>query len=182
MDEAFTGASTSLLRWIILFPLLGAILNGLVVRSKNVKVAGIIGTCAALFAFLVSLTVVGRYGLFSEDVGFITDKWFLWFSVGRINVPFWLEYTPLSGLMLLVVTGIGTLIHVFSMGYMEEEESPFRFFAYLNLFLSAMLVLVLSSNLVGIFMGWEGVGLCSYLLIGYWYTKDENTAAGMKAF
>jgi NADH-quinone oxidoreductase subunit L len=182
MDEAFTGASTTLLRWIILFPLLGAILNGLVVRSKNVKISGIIATLASLAAFAVSLLAVARYGLLSEDIGYITDQWFVWFNVGRINVPFWLEYTPLSGLMLLVVTGIGTLIHVFAMGYMEEEESPFRFFAYLNLFLSAMLVLVLSSNLVGVFMGWEGVGLCSYLLIGYWYKKDENTAAGMKAF
>jgi NADH-quinone oxidoreductase subunit L len=182
MDEAFTGASTTLLRWIILLPLLGAIVNGLVVRSKNVKVAGLIATLASLSAFVVSVTVVGRYGLFSEDIGYVTDQWFTWFNVGRINVPFWLEYTPLSGLMLLVVTGIGTLIHVFAMGYMEEEESPFRFFSYLNLFLSAMLVLVLSSNLVGIFMGWEGVGLCSYLLIGYWYKDNDNTAAGMKAF
>ncbi len=182
MDEAFTGASTTLLRWIILFPLLGAILNGLVIRSKSLKVSGIVATMASLGAFVVSLLVVSRYGLLSEDIGYITDQWFVWFNVGRINVPFWLEYTPLTGLMLLVVTGIGALIHVFAMGYMEEEEAPFRFFSYLNLFLSAMLVLVLSSNLVGVFMGWEGVGLCSYLLIGYWYKKDENTAAGMKAF
>jgi len=182
MDEAFTGASTTLLRWIILFPLFGAILNGLVIRSKNVKVAGLVATCASLAAFIASAIAVSRFGLFSEDIGYITDRWFMWFDVGRITVPFWLEYTPLTGLMLLVITGIGTLIHIFAMGYMEEEESPFRFFAYLNLFLSAMLVLVLSSSLVGVFMGWEGVGLCSYLLIGYWYTKDENTAAGMKAF
>jgi NADH-quinone oxidoreductase subunit L len=182
MDEAFTGASTTLLRWIVLIPLFGAILNGLLIRSKNIKIAGSIGTCAAFLSFAISLAVVSRYGLFSEDIGFVVDRWFMWFDVGRISVPFWLEYTPLSGLMLLVVTGIGTLIHIFSMGYMEDEESPFRFFAYLNLFLSAMLVLVLSSNLVGIFLGWEGVGLCSYLLIGYWYEKGENTAAGMKAF
>lgn len=182
MDAEFTGATTSLLRWIILFPLLGAIVNGLIVRSRNIKIAGAIGTLASALAFVVSLIVVNQYGFLSEDLGYIVDPWFHWIQVGRINVPFWLEYTPLTGLMLLVVTGIGTLIHVFSLGYMSEEKSPYRFFCYLNLFLSAMLVLVLSSNLVGIFLGWEGVGLCSYLLIGFWYEKNENTAAGMKAF
>jgi NADH-quinone oxidoreductase subunit L len=182
MDAEFTGATTNLLRWIILFPLLGAIINGLLIRSRNLKIAGSIGTLASGLAFAVSVMVVNRFGFLSEDLGYIVDPWFHWFNVGRINVPFWLEYTPLSGIMLLVVTGIGTLIHIFSMGYMETEKSPYRFFSYLNLFLSAMLVLVLSSNLVGIFLGWEGVGLCSYLLIGYWYEKNENTAAGMKAF
>lgn len=182
MDAEFTGATTHLLRWIILFPLLGAIVNGLIWRSRNLKFAGTVGTLASALSFVVSLIVVNQYGFFSEDLGIIMDPWFHWINVGRINVPFWLEYTPLSGIMLLVVTGIGTLIHLFAMGYMEEEKSPYRFFCYLNLFLSAMLVLVLSSNLVGIFLGWEGVGLCSYLLIGYWYDKNENTAAGMKAF
>lgn len=182
MDAEFTGVTTQLLRWIILFPLIGAITNGLIVRSTNVKIAGFIGTFFSALAFIVSLVVVNRYGFSSEDSSYIVDQWFHWMSVGRIHVPFWLEYTPLSGIMLLVVTGIGTLIHIFASGYMEEEKAPFRFFSYLNLFLAAMLVLVLSSNLVGIFLGWEGVGLCSYLLIGYWYDKNENTAAGMKAF
>lgn len=182
MDQVFTVENTSLLRWIILLPLFGAILNGLIIRSKNVKLSGLIATAASAGSFLICLNLVNTYGLFSEDMASIMDPWFTWMSVGRINVPFHLEYTPLTGLMLMVVTGIGTLIHIFATGYMHEEKSPFRFFSYLNLFLSAMLVLVLSSNLVGIFLGWEGVGLCSYLLIGYWHEKDENTAAGMKAF
>lgn len=182
MDQAFAQETTSLLRWIILFPIFGAILNGLLLRSKNVKLSGGIATAFSAAAFFVVLNIVSTYGLFSDQAGGVLDPWFTWMSVGRIHVPFHLEYTPLTGLMLLVVTGVGTLIHIFATGYMSEEKSPFRFFAYLNLFLSAMLVLVLSNNLVGIFLGWEGVGLCSYLLIGYWYESNENTAAGMKAF
>lgn len=182
MDEVFASETTSLLRWIILIPIIGSILNGLVLRSRNVKLSGLVATAASFAAFLVCFQVVSTYGLFSEQPGQVLDPWFTWMSVGRIHVPFHLEYTPLTGLMLLVVTGIGTLIHIFATGYMSEEKSPYRFFSYLNLFLAAMLVLVLSNNLVGIFLGWEGVGLCSYLLIGYWYEKNENTAAGMKAF
>jgi len=182
MDEVFAIQNTSLLRWIILLPLIGAILNGLVIRSKNVRLSGLVATGFSAAAFFICLSLVNTYGLFAEDFAQVIDPWFTWFSVGRIHVPFHLEYTPLTGIMLLVVTGIGTLIHIFATGYMSEEKSPFRFFSYLNLFLAAMLVLVLSSNLVGIFLGWEGVGLCSYLLIGYWYESNENTAAGMKAF
>jgi NADH-quinone oxidoreductase subunit L len=174
--------TTELLRWIVLFPLFGAIINGLFNRSKNVWIAGGLASAACLAAFITALKVVSQYGLFSGTPSIVMDNWFTWFEVGRVKVPFWLEYTPLTGLMLMVITGIGFLIHVFATGYMDHEESPWRFFSYLNLFLSAMLVLVLSSGLVGVFLGWEGVGLCSYLLIGYWYKEDANAAAGMKAF
>ena len=169
--------STDLLRWILIAPLVGASINGLFNRSKNATLAGVIGTLGAAIAFLISVTALSKYGASN-----VTDAWFQWFEAGRIKVPFTLELTPITAVMLMVVTGIGSLIHVYAIGYMSHEKTPWRFFAYLNLFLAAMLVLILSSNLVGVFLGWEGVGLCSYLLIGYWYEKNENTAAGMKAF
>jgi NADH-quinone oxidoreductase subunit L len=167
---------TDLLRWIILLPLIGAAVNGLVNRSKDVRIAGAIGTLASVAAFVVSLVAISSSG------GMAIDRWFTWFEVGTLKVPFHLELSGISTIMLCVVTGIGSLIHIYAIGYMSHEHSPWRFFAYLNLFLAAMLVLVLSTSLVGVFLGWEGVGLCSYLLIGYWFDKDENTAAGMKAF
>ncbi len=177
MELMVAHTPTDLLRWIILLPLLGAVINGCVLRSKNGTLSGVVATLASFSAFLVSVVAISKYGQ-----GLALDQWFTWFETGSFKVPFHLEYTPLTSIMLLVVTGIGSLIHTYAIGYMSHDESPWRFFTYLNLFLAAMLVLVLSSGLVGIFMGWEGVGLCSYLLIGYWYKKGENTAAGMKAF
>ncbi|MBS1983035.1 MAG: NADH-quinone oxidoreductase subunit L [Bdellovibrionales bacterium] len=166
------------LKWIILLPLFGALLNGVILRSKNAVLSGSIATLAALGAFLISCTVPGRI----PEGASLVELAATWFHVGRLKVDFLLEATPVTGIMLLVVTGIGSLIHLYSIGYMSHDKSPWRFFAYLNLFLAAMLTLVLSGDLVGVFTGWEGVGLCSYLLIGYWYTDDKNAAAGMKAF
>ena len=105
-----------------------------------------------------------------------------WIRTGELHVPLGFRVDRLSGTMLLIVTGVGTLIHVYSIGYMREDPGYPRFFAYLNLFMAAMLVLVLADNLVFLFLGWEGVGLCSYLLIGFWYKDLANTAAGTKAF
>jgi len=178
MSESITQSTNELLRWIVLLPLLGAALNGLINRSKNAYLAGGIASAFAILSFVVSVVVISSKG----DAHSVIDPWFHWFRSGKINVSFALELTSLSAIMLLVVTGIGSLIHVYATGYMSHEESPWRFFSYLNLFLSAMLVLILSSDLVGVFLGWEGVGLCSYLLIGYWYKHSANTAAGMKAF
>jgi NADH-quinone oxidoreductase subunit L len=169
---------TSLPRWIILAPVIGAAVNGLLNRSKNALISGTIGTLAALTSFVIVCTLIAQHGMGSV----VVDNWFTWFDVGHIKVPFTLELVPFTKLMLLVVTGVGSLIHLYSVGYMSHDKSPWRFFSYLNLFLAAMLVLVLSGNLVGTFLGWEGVGLCSYLLVGFWYEKDENAAAGMKAF
>lgn len=165
------------LRWILLAPIFGAILNGLILRNKSAKLSGLVGCLAAGTAFVFSLV-----NLLSDHGGWILDPWFDWISVGSVNIPFHLEVTPSTGVMLMVITGIGFLIHLYSIGYMAHDESPWRFFTYLNLFLASMLTLVMSSNLVGVFMGWEGVGLCSYLLIGYWYKHLPNADAGMKAF
>ena len=101
---------------------------------------------------------------------------------GRIHLGSGLRADRLSGTLLLIVTGIGFLIHVYSTGYMAERPGLWRFFAYLNLFVGAMLILVLADNLVLLFVGWEGVGLCSYLLIGFWYDDDAKASAGKKAF
>ncbi|MBO0842852.1 MAG: NADH-quinone oxidoreductase subunit L, partial [Nocardioides sp.] len=107
---------------------------------------------------------------------------YTWFQTGRLDVGFDLLYDQLSGLFLLLITGVGSLIHVYSVGYMAHDERRTRFFGYLNLFLAAMLMLVLSGNYVGLFLGWEGVGLASYLLIGFWQHKPSAAAAAKKAF
>jgi NADH-quinone oxidoreductase subunit L len=165
------------LRWILLAPIFGAILNGLILRNKSPKISGIVGCLGAGLSFLFVLINV-----LSESGGWALDPWFDWIVVGSTKIPFHLELTPITSIMLLVITGIGFLIHLYSVSYISHDESPWRFFAYLNLFLASMLTLVMSSNLVGVFMGWEGVGLCSYLLIGYWYKHAPNADAGMKAF
>jgi NADH-quinone oxidoreductase subunit L len=105
-----------------------------------------------------------------------------WIAAGSFRVPFGLLVDPLSCVMLLVVTGVGSLIHIYSLGYMAEDEERVRYFSYLNLFTFFMLMLVLGGNLPLLFVGWEGVGLCSYLLIGFWYRRDSASAAGLKAF
>ncbi|NCN26306.1 NADH-quinone oxidoreductase subunit L [bacterium] len=172
------------LRWILLAPLLGAVLNGVILQNKSAKISGLVATLASLVAFGFSVVACSQLsGLNSApEQNFLIDPLFTWMSSGHVYVPFNLELTSITSVMLLVITGIGSLIHIYSISYLSEEESPWRFFSYLNLFLAAMLVLVLASNLAVVFLGWEGVGLCSYLLIGYWYKKPENTAAGMKAF
>ncbi|MDB4990878.1 MAG: NADH-ubiquinone oxidoreductase chain [Myxococcaceae bacterium] len=179
------------LAWIVLFPLLGAVLNGIggcfFKADKKIVAAIAVGAVAlsfacALFAFSQLL------GLHGEDgKGALTHQLYEWFSVevyaGRIapvNVRFTMD--ALSGLMTVMVTGIGLLIHIYSLGYMSEEPSFARFFAYLNLFMASMLVLILASNLPLMFVGWEGVGLCSYLLIGFWFENRDYAAAGKKAF
>lgn len=165
------------LRWILLAPVFGAILNGLILRKNSAKLSGLVGCLASGTAFVFALiNVIAARG------DWVLDPWFDWIVVGSVKIPFHLELTPITSIMLMVITGIGTLIHVYSVSYMSHDESPWRFFTYLNLFLASMLTLVMSSNLVGVFMGWEGVGLCSYLLIGYWYKNMANADAGMKAF
>src|SRR5687767_15132807 len=137
-------------------------------------------------AFGVSVALVWQL-LGAEPVGgvrAIEQVVFNWFASDRLNVPFAFRLDPLSAVMILVVTGIGTLIHLYSTAYMHDEsDSEFaRYFSYLNLFAAFMLVLVLGSSFPVMFVGWEGVGLCSYLLIGFWFTKKSAADAGKKAF
>src|SRR5688572_25468661 len=110
------------------------------------------------------------------------ERYFPWISSGTLTIPFEFAVDRLTAIMLLVVTGVGTLIHVYATGYMAQEDGYYRFFAYLNLFMFFMLTLVLANNYLVLFVGWEGVGLCSYLLIGFYYLKKSATTAGNKAF
>jgi NADH-quinone oxidoreductase subunit L len=166
---------------LLLAPVLGFLANGLRWKSKNYMLAGSIATSAAAISFLASLTVVLK--LFDEGASkAVSADFFNWFSVGGLEVSASFVIDHISGLMVLVVTGVGTLIHLFSIGYMSHDERPAKYFAYLNLFLFNMLLLILGDNLLLMFVGWEGVGLSSYLLIGFWFSDKEKAAAGMKAF
>lgn len=177
------------LSWIIAAPLLGALLNGIwtlsAARSKRVprrSWIAMLATGAAFVSFLFSVFCFKQILGLPDDGRVIEQSLFDWISVGDFHVPLTLRLDPLSSIMILVVTGVGSLIHLYSMGYMSHDEGQGRFFVYLNMFLAAMLTLVLASNLPLMFVGWEGVGLCSYLLIGFWFTDPEKASAGKKAF
>jgi NADH-quinone oxidoreductase subunit L len=170
-----------LLAWIILLPLLGAALNGIFGKRLSKSTVTAIGIGSVLTAFVLSATEVVRLmGL--PDADFLTLKLWDWFGSGSLGIEMAFMIDHLSAVMLLVVTGVGTLIHVFSTAYMREDEAYWKFFSYLNLFMFSMLLLILGKNLVVLFVGWEGVGLCSYLLIGFWYKDMEKAEAGQKAF
>ena len=158
-------------------PLLGSLL-AFVVGRNNKKNAGWIATLATAFSFIWVVKLV----LNLEEGQVLEHNLFTWFSSGPLAVDFLLRFDHLTAVMALVVTGIGTLIHLYSTGYMADDESPHRFFSYLNLFMFSMLLLILGGNLLVMFVGWEGVGLCSYLLIGFWFKKIDYAGAGRKAF
>ncbi|MFM6970856.1 MAG: proton-conducting transporter membrane subunit, partial [Sediminibacterium sp.] len=163
-----------------LFPLLGFLVNGLFRKSLSKQLIGIIGSGAMLASFVVSLLVFFDV----KNGGGATVHLFDFIHVGSLVIPFEFLVDPLSSLFLLIITGIGFLIHLYSTAYMHEEEPMHfgRYFAYLNLFVFSMLLLVLGGNYVVMFIGWEGVGLCSYLLIGFWFKNNNYNAAAKKAF
>ena len=170
--------------WLIpVFPLIGFLINGLFGRKLPKKVVGIVGSGAILLSFLLACIIFfqmnGNPELSEHGVKNIL---FPWISYGDFNVNFAYLFDRLSGSMTLMVAGVSFLIHVYSIGYMAEEEGYWRYFAYLNLFVFMMLTLVLADNLLLMFVGWEGVGLCSYLLIGFYYTTKVASDAGKKAF
>ncbi|MDR3669881.1 MAG: NADH-quinone oxidoreductase subunit L [Holophaga sp.] len=167
--------------WLIpVLPLLGAAFHGLLGRRLGKAAV----TAVALACVLVPLALSGfALAAVQGAAGRRLDLVYCqWLAVGPLRVPFGLVLDPLSSVMALVVTGIGALIHLYSVGYMWEEEGYARYFCYLNLFLFFMLLLVLGSSLPLLFVGWEGVGLCSYLLIGYYFDTELASAAGLKAF
>jgi len=171
---------------ILLLPFLGFLVNATVGRRWPKGVTGGLATAAMAASFGVSVYAVWTM-LGLEPVGgvrAIDDVVFTWLSSDTVQIPFALRLDPLAALMILVVTGIGTLIHLYSTAYMHEEtDAEFaRYFSYLNLFAAFMLVLVLGANFPVMFIGWEGVGLCSYLLIGFYHTKPAAADAGKKAF
>ncbi len=163
-----------------LFPLVGFIINGWGRNVLSKSVVGFIGSLTILLSFGVSIGIFCE--LSSSDTKSFIIPLFDWIHVGSLTVPFSFLIDPLSALMLLVVTGIGFLIHVYSIGYMHDDAGFAKFFAYLNLFIFFMLLLVLGSNYVILFIGWEGVGLSSYLLIGFWFTNASYASAAKKAF
>ena len=169
--------------WLIpLVPLAGFLLNGLFGKSFSKPVINTIACGSVALSFLLSLNAFfGLLRLAPESRSFEYIL-FSWIPSGSLNADVGFLLDPLSAVMILVVSGVGLLIHVYSIGYMAHDEDYSRFFTYMNLFMASMLVLVLANNFVLMYVGWEGVGLCSYLLIGFWYEKRSATDAGKKAF
>ncbi|MGE3973075.1 MAG: NADH-quinone oxidoreductase subunit L [Bdellovibrionales bacterium] len=171
-----------LMSLLVLSPLVGFTINGFCFRGHNAKIAGTIATSAMVISFLSALTLVIQLAGMPVESREIRVDFFTWIHVGALRIPMGFVVDQISAIMILIITGVGSLIHLFSVGYMSHDHTPFKFFAYLNFFVFNMLLLVLGENLLVMFVGWEGVGLCSYLLIGYWFTDGEKAAAGMKAF
>lgn len=171
--------------WLIpLLPLVGFLVNGLGRNVLPKPLVGVLGSGVVLISFLLScgiFSVVYAARQDGENAAF-TQSVFEWISAGNLHVSLAFLVDPLSAAMLLIITGIGFLIHVYSIGYMKHDAGFAKFFAFLNLFVFFMLLLVLGSNYIVMFIGWEGVGLCSYLLIGFWFKNSSYAAAAKKAF
>ena len=175
------GGAFGLLWLVIALPALGAVV--LLVGGRLADRWGHLLGCATVLASFV-LSVVLFFALLGRDAGdrSVGQHLYDWFTAGNYTVRLDLLYDPLSAVFLLLITGVGGLIHIYSIGYMAHDERRRRFFGYLNLFVAAMLTLVLASDYVGVFLGWEGVGLASYLLIGFWQHKTTAAVAAKKAF
>ncbi len=175
---------------IALFPLLGALINGAIAMAtssrKQGASEGFVGMIAVSSVVLSFALTMYLFGSMQEEMiggnGFYRQILWQWFSVGSLDINFSFFFDHLSSMMLMFITGIGSLIHLYSIGYMKGDRGFARFMAYLNLFMFSMIMLVLGDNLLVTFLGWEGVGLCSYLLIGFWHHDHENNDAARKAF
>jgi len=169
--------------WIIpLLPLVGAAVNGIFGGHWKKSVVSAVALSSTTLAFCAALELVREFMALPADQIPWTRSYFPWISAGGFRADFALQVDQLTVVMLLVVTGVGWLIHIYSTGYMHDDPGYRRFFSYLNLFMFFMLLLVLAANYLLMFVGWEGVGLCSYLLIGFFYLKQSATNAGNKAF
>ncbi|MCK4976029.1 MAG: hypothetical protein KAS36_03780, partial [Anaerolineales bacterium] len=182
-----------LVPWIVFFPVIGLLINLIFGGRIGEKAIGIIASLASGLAFVVAVLLV--FSLIGHPEG-VTVYLAEWISVGELKVAWAFRVDALSVTMMMVVAGVGTLIHIYAIGYMHEDVrfkgDPGRyrrFFVFFNLFIAAMMILVSADNYLMLFVGWEGVGLCSYLLIGFWYDKDTlgrdsdaNAIAGKKAF
>ncbi len=181
-----TPIQTDFLRWIIFLPLLGAIVNGLVgakiQKSLGKGAISLLACAPVIVAFGLSVQALLILQGLDPEKRFLIDQLYTWINLGSLKVEMAFLVDPLSAVMILVVTGVGGLIHIYATGYMHDDKAFWRFFAYLNLFTAAMLTLVLGDSLLLLFVGWEGVGLCSYALIGFWYQDHANARAGNKAF
>ncbi|MFN8641257.1 MAG: NADH-quinone oxidoreductase subunit L [Candidatus Binatia bacterium] len=172
---------TALIRWIVICPLVGAILCLFGAKSGRDSLAKLAGPLSVLAAFAVSLVAMAQLWQLPPE-GALLDRMYTWIHASPLTIEAAFRIDHLSSVMILIITGVGFLIHVYSLGYMHDDPDVARFFAYLNLFTTSMLILVLGDSLPMLFIGWEGVGLCSYLLIGFWYLDEANADAGRKAF
>ena len=165
---------------IPLLPLIGFVIIGLGRKYLTKGLIGILGCGSVLVSFLISIWVFTEV----RNGNTYVANYFDFISAGSLTIPFAFQIDQLSAIFLLIITGVGFLIHVYSTSYMhgEEDEHFGRYFSYLNLFVFSMLLLVMGANYVIMFIGWEGVGLCSYLLIGYWFRNTEYNKAANKAF
>jgi len=166
---------------VLLFPALGVVFNLFFGRRAGRNAVNFAAPAAIFLAFFVSLWAFAEILILPPGAALAFTLW-PWIEAGRFHVDFALRFDALSAVMALVVSGVGALIHVYSAGYMAEDEDYARFFTYMNLFELSMLILVLADNLLLMFIGWEGVGLCSYLLISFWYGNPEFAYNGRKAF
>jgi NADH-quinone oxidoreductase subunit L len=181
----FAKTALSLVHLVPLLPLFGALINGAITFSGKKVPKGLTAfiACGSLFlAFLISAGTFLYVTQLPSESRELTITLFPWIDIGNFKADVAFLIDPLSLTMMLVVTGVGSLIHLYSVGYMHDDPSFSRYFTYLNLFCFAMLTLVMGANIPMMFIGWEGVGLCSYLLIGFWFTDPEKATAGMKAF
>ncbi len=167
---------------IPLLPLLGWVANGLLGGRWGRRAVAVVACGTVVASFAVSLVLLRALAALPPDARHAVVDLYQWIGTGPVRIPLRLLVDPLSVAMALVVSGVGALIHIYSVGYMAEDEAFARYFAYLNLFMAAMLWLVLAGDLVVMFIGWEGVGLCSYLLIAFWFTRPAAARAGVKAF
>ena len=179
--------STNYLWLIPAFPLLGFIINGLIAVISSGSEKGperkLVGTFAVLFplcSFIV--TMIAMSTLWTTDIEYLPQTVWTWMAGNNWSVDIGFHFDRLTALMLSFILGVGTFIHLYAVGYMADDRGFARFFAYFNLFLFFMVVLVLADNAILTFLGWEGVGLCSYLLIGFWHKDKANAAAAKKAF
>jgi NADH-quinone oxidoreductase subunit L len=169
-----------LIALVPLFPLIGFLINGFFGKKISKGLSGIVASAGILASFILSLLIFLEVNGAAEKSHIV--NLFSWISSGTLDIPFEFLVDPLSTVFLLIITGIGFLIHIYSIGYMHHDEGFSRFFTYLNLFVFFMLLLVLGNNYLIMFVGWEGVGLCSYLLIGFWFKNTAYNNAARKAF
>lgn len=175
-------STSTLISLVPLFPLLGFLLIALNANRLPKGVTAVVASGAVLISFVISVVLFFNLLSLAPDQRSLQVELFNWIATGKFSASISFLIDPLSSLMLLIITGVGFLIHVYSIGYMHDDEGHNRFFSYLNLFVFFMLLLVMGSNYLLMFVGWEGVGLCSYLLIGFWFKNNDYTAAANKAF
>ncbi|RMF95900.1 MAG: NADH-quinone oxidoreductase subunit L [Candidatus Schekmanbacteria bacterium] len=169
--------------WLIpCLPLIGFAINGLIGKYIGKKLVSLVACGSVGISFLISLLSFSNLIAMPAEERLFEKTLYTWIGSGTFRAELTFQLDPLSAIMILVVTGVGFLIHIYSIGYMHDDEGYARYFTYLNLFTFSMLLLVLGGNFLLMFVGWEAVGLCSYLLIGFWYKKKSATDAGKKAF